>query len=164
MKTHSCRRVGGAETGSWVERTHGKVVAGGPSEATDCGVGQANLQLASKAATGGPGHRLHKPRAPAWGNKASNHWLKPPVGVEAAAGKTPSLTGEVIGETKRVLEHTQANRPGNQHQQGPLCLWVAEEVTKQAESWASAIAPSRTPPPHIESQCNDEHYPTPVNT
>ena len=40
--------VGGAETGSQAERTHGKVVAGGPSEMADCGAGWAKLQLAVK--------------------------------------------------------------------------------------------------------------------
>ena len=54
------------------------------------------------------------------------------MGVEVAAGETPSLTGEFIGETHRVLERTQTHPPGNQHQKGPICLWVVEEVT---ESW-----------------------------
>ena len=50
------------------------------------------------------------------------------MGVEAAAGETLSLTGEFFGETHRVLECTQNHPPGNQHQKGPICLWVAEEV------------------------------------
>ena len=33
------------------------------------------------------------------------------MGVEAAAGETPSLTGEVVGETHRGLEHAQAHPP-----------------------------------------------------
>ena len=33
---------------SWVERTPGKMVAGGPCEAADCGARQSRLQLASK--------------------------------------------------------------------------------------------------------------------
>ena len=37
---------------------------------------------------------------------------------------------EFIGETHRILEHTQNHTPRNQHQKGPSCLWVAEEVTK----------------------------------
>ena len=53
--------VGGAETGSQAERTHGKVVAGGLSEVADCGTGQARLQLAGEAAAGGPGDRPHNP-------------------------------------------------------------------------------------------------------
>ena len=48
----------------------------------------------------------------------------------AAAGETPSLIGEFIGETHRVLECTQTHPPGNQHQRGPICLWVAGEVTE----------------------------------
>ena len=42
------------------------------------------------------------------------------MGVEAAAGETPSLTGEVVGETHRGLERTQAHPLGNQHQKGPI--------------------------------------------
>ena len=48
-------------------------------------------------------------------------------------GETPSLTGEFIGETNRVLECTQTHPPGNQHQKGPIGLWVAEEVTESRQ-------------------------------
>ena len=51
------------------------------------------------------------------------------LGVAVVAGETPSLTGEFIGETYRVLEHTQIRPPGNQDQKGPICRWVAGEVT-----------------------------------
>ena len=47
--------------GSWVERTHSKVVAGRPSKVADCGAGWAWLQLAGEAAAGGPGDRPHTP-------------------------------------------------------------------------------------------------------
>ena len=47
-KKHSSRPVGGAETGSQVERTHGKAAAGGPSEVADCGAGWAKLQLVDR--------------------------------------------------------------------------------------------------------------------
>ena len=49
-----------------------------------------------------------------------------------AAGETPSLTGEVLGETHRGLEHAQAHTLGNKHQRGPIGLRVAEGV---AEVW-----------------------------
>ena len=45
-----------------------------------------------------------------------------------AAGETPSLTGEFVGGARGVLECTQTHQPGNQHQQGPICWWVMEEV------------------------------------
>ena len=45
-------------------------------------------------------------------------------------GGTPSLTGEFIGETHRLLEHTQTHPSGNQYQKGPICLWVVGEVTE----------------------------------
>ena len=63
------------------------------------------------------------------GNEASNLSLKTPVGV-AGSGEIPSLTGESVGETCRVLERTHTQPPGNQHQKGPICLWVVGEVTE----------------------------------
>ena len=51
------------------------------------------------------------------------------MGIEAV-GETPSLTGELVGETHRVPEGTKTNLPSNQHQKGPICLWVAGEVTE----------------------------------
>ena len=71
------------------------------------------------------------------------------MGVEAAVGETPSLTGEVIGETHRGLERAQAYPPGKQHQKGPLCLWVAGEVT---ESQQKAEQVPLRPLPHIQHQ------------
>ena len=56
-------------------------------------------------------------RVPAQGNKASKPLTEKPMGVEAA-GETPSLAGELIGETHRVLEHLQNHPPRNQHQKG----------------------------------------------
>ena len=51
------------------------------------------------------------------------------MGVEAAAGETPSLTGEVVGETHRGLGHAQTHPLGNKHYRGPVCLWVVGGVT-----------------------------------
>ena len=62
QKTHSSRLVGGVETGTRVERTHGKAEAGRPSEVVDCGAGWAKLKLAGKAAAGGLGDRQSNPR------------------------------------------------------------------------------------------------------
>ena len=65
-KNHSSRPVGGVETGSQVERTHGKAAAGGPREVVDCGGGRAKLQLDCEAAAGGLGDTPHNPRLQ-WG-------------------------------------------------------------------------------------------------
>ena len=63
------------------------------------------------------------------------------MGAEAAK-ETPSLTGEFVGETHRVLEHTQTHPPGNQHQKGPICLWVEGEVTEsQLTAQQAALFP-----------------------
>ena len=51
--------------------------------------------------------------------KPQNLWLKKPVTVEVA-GETPSLTGELNGETHRGPECAQAHPPGKQHQKGPI--------------------------------------------
>ena len=53
----------------------------------------------------------------------------------AAVGETPSLTEEFVGETYMVLECIKTHLLGDQHQKGPICLWVAEKVT---ESWLRA--------------------------
>ena len=45
--------------------------------------------------------------------------VKKSVGF-VVARETRSLTGEFTGERHRVLEHTQARPPGNQHQKGPI--------------------------------------------
>ena len=71
------------------------------------------------------------------------------MGVEVA-GETPSLTGEFIGETHRGLECTQNHPLGNQHQKGPICLWVAGEVTEgQLRAEQVALFPLRHLP-HIQ--------------
>ena len=68
------------------------------------------------------------------------------MGLEAAVGETPRLTGEFAGETQSVLECTQTHPPRNQQQKGPLCLWVAGEVT---ESWQRAEQAPLFPLRHI---------------
>ena len=68
------------------------------------------------------------------------------------AGETPSLTGEYIGETNRVLECTQAHPPRNQHQKGPIWLWVAGEVTESGLRAKQATLFSTRPLPHRQHQ------------
>ena len=79
--------------------------------------------------------------------KPQNLWLWKPVGI-AAVGETPSLTGEFIGETHRVLEGTQTHPPGNQHQKDLICLWVVGEVTecwRKPSKWHCSLSdPSPT--------------------
>ena len=69
-----------------------------------------------------------QPRVPAWENKASKPLNK--LVVVEVAGATPSLTGEFIGETHRVLELTQTHPSRNQHQKSLICLWASEEMTE----------------------------------
>ena len=58
-------------------------------------------------------------------------------------------------ETHRGLERTQAHRPGNQHQKGPLCLWVVGEVTESHQRVQQAPLFPQAPPPHTVSQHSD---------
>ena len=53
------------------------------------------------------------------------------MGVVVAI-EIPSFTGEFVEETHRVLPN---HPPGNQHQKGPIYLWVVGEVI---ESWQRA--------------------------
>ena len=75
------------------------------------------------------------------------------MGVGAAAGETPSLTGEVVGETHRGLEHAEAHLLGNQHQRGPIRLWEAKGVAETQWSGAGAIDPCLL----YTSDAADEH-------
>ena len=72
-----------------------------------------------------------------------------PVGVEVP-GETPSLAGEVVGETHRVLEHKQNHPP--RYQKGPVCLWVVEEVTESQQRAEQAALFPLGPLPHIQRQ------------
>ena len=68
-----------------------------------------------------------------------------------AAGETPSLIREFIGETHRAQEYTQ-NPYRTQHQKGPIYLWVVQEVTEsQWRAKQAALLPPR-PLPHIQPQ------------
>ena len=120
-----------------MERIRGEVVAGGPSEAVDCGEGQARSNWRIPRGSGWWTLRSHihaqinleeqsgseTDRATP-GLQCGEVSLKPlienPFGVEAAVGETPSLTGEFIGETHRGLERAQVHPLGNQHQRGPV--------------------------------------------
>ena len=68
-----------------------------------------------------------QPRVPAWEIKPHNLRRKKPVTVDVAE-EAPSLTGEFVGETHRVLECPQTHPLGKKHQKGPLCFWVVEGV------------------------------------
>ena len=92
-KKHSSRPLGGVETGNQEERTHGKAML------EDQGV--PHLRVDKSGGTTGEQERLHNPGFQRREIKPQNLRLKKPVGVQTAAGETPSLTGEFIGETHR---------------------------------------------------------------
>ena len=63
---------------------------------------------------GGTTGEQDRPRNPGFQIKPQNLQLKKPVGIEAAR-ETPSITGEFVRETHRVLECTHTRTPRNQH-------------------------------------------------
>ena len=65
-------------------------------------------------------------------------------------GETPSFTGEFVGETHRVLECTQKHPCENQHQKGPICLWVAGEVAENQQRAEQVALFPLGPLPHIQ--------------
>ena len=99
--------------------------------------------------TTGERDRLRNPGFQHWEIKFQNLWLKKSVGV-VVAGETPSLTGEFIGETHRVLECTQNHAPGNQHQKCQICLWVVGEVTESLLRPEQVALFPLWPLPHIQ--------------
>ena len=70
----------------------------------------------------------------------------------AVVGETPSLTGESAGGTHGVLGYTQTHPPGNQHQKGPIHLWVAEEVIESRVRATQVALFPLGPLPYIQSQ------------
>ena len=72
------------------------------------------------------------------------------MGVEAASGKTPSLTGEFVGEAHRGLEYTINHPPRNKHQKGPICLWIVGEMTENQRRVEQAALFPLGPLPHIQ--------------
>ena len=91
----------------------------------------SHLHVDKPGGTTGEQDRLCNPGFQCREIKPQNLSLKKPVGV-LAVGETPSLTAEFVGENHRG--GTRTHPPENQHQKGPICLWVLEEVTESRES------------------------------
>ena len=93
-----------------------------------------------------------QPRVQGCENKASKHVAVKICGSDGG-GRNSQPHRRVLWRDPQGLECTKAHPPRNQDQQGPLCLWVAGEVT---ESWPRAeqapFFPLR-PLPHI--QCHN---------
>ena len=68
----------------------------------------------------------------------------------AVAGETPNLAGEFVGETHWALEHTKTHPTRNQHQKGPICLWVVGEVTHSLPKAKQAALFLLRPCPYIQ--------------
>ena len=81
--------------------------------------------------------------------KPQNLWWEKPVGV-AAVGEATSLTGEFIGKTHGVLEHTQTHTSRNQQRKGPICLWVVGEVIESGLRTKQVVLFPLGPLPHIQ--------------
>ena len=70
-KKHSSRLVGGTEVDNWVERTHGKAMAGGPGWA-QWQLVVPHLHADKLGGTTRGARQTTQPRAPVQGNKASD--------------------------------------------------------------------------------------------
>ena len=152
-KKHSSRLVGGAEIDS-----QGRRGLWERQWLVEWAV--PHLCIDKPGGTTGEPDRLHNPGFQCREIKPQNLWLKTSVGV-AVVGETPSLTGEFIGEIHKVLEHTQNHPPRNQHQKGPICLWVVVEVTEsQWRTEQVVLFPLRPPPQRTAPQCREVGCPT----
>ena len=145
-KKYSFRQAGGADTGSWVERTHGNMAAG---QGNSWKSGQSHIcmqikqeeQLGSKTDHTNQGSSMGKQNLKTTEQK--NLW-----GFRCQ--ENSQSQGGLFGETHRLLERTQNHWPRNQHQKGPICLWVLEEMTEsQRRAEQGALFPLG-PLPHIQ--------------
>ena len=73
--------------------------------------------------TTGEQDRLCNPGLQHRKRKFQNLWLEKPCG--GYSNRRNSQPHRRIRESHRVQEYTQTHPPGNQHQKGPICLWVA---------------------------------------
>ena len=89
-----------------------------------------------------------KPRVSALKTKDSKpQAVKKSVGV-VVVGESPSLAGEFIGKTYRVLKCTQTHLPANQHLKGHNPFVGSKgSYRKWDNSGGSNIVPSLAPPP-----------------
>ena len=101
---------------------------------------------------------------PVRGNKGST-----PLVIKTYGGsggrRNSQLHRRVHWRDHRVLEHTQTHPSGNQHQKGPICLWVAGEVTEsQLRAKQAPHFSLSDPSPHTAPQHSDVGCPTLRNT
>ena len=143
-KKHSSRLLGGAETWGWASRQR-RLAARRPLVEWAVPHLHADKPGQNTAQRDTPCNPQFQPRE----IKTQNLWLNNPLGV-ALVGKTPSLTGEFTGDTNRVQESTQTYTPRNQHQKGPIWLWVAGGVTENRQRAGQAPLLPLGPLPHIQ--------------
>ena len=101
-----------------------------------------------------------QPRVPAQGNKASKTLAIKTCGA-CSGRRKPSLTGEFVGEAHRVLEFSKTHPPGNQHWKGPICLWVAGEVTERQRRAEQVALLPHGPFPNIQQRIQPCGLPLP---
>ena len=84
--------------------------------------------------------------------------------VVEATGETPSLTGEFVGETHRVLEHIQTHPTRKQHQKGPIRLLVVDGMTENQQRVDQVLLLPIGPLPHIQHHRADTSITAPFWT
>ena len=80
-------------------------------------------------------------------------WTHKPLTKNTCGGwggsrRNSQLHKEFAAETHRVLKSTQTHPPGNQHQKGPICLWVAGKWLKTGREWRKWHCSLLDPLPH----------------
>ena len=113
--------------------------------------GQPGGEEGSKAEAGGPGDRPHNPGLQLWEVKPQTSDCKHLWGLRQQWEKLPASQESWLDRpTGSWNIHKHTHPPGKQHQKGPICLWVAGEVT---ESWQRVeqvpFLPLR-PLPHVQ--------------
>ena len=142
--------------GSWEERMHSKVAAGG--------AGSPTFAYGRTRRNNWGARQTTQPRAPVWGNKASKLLTEKMCG--GCGGRRNSQPQRRVhwrdpqGPRMYTKPPTQESTP-----EGPsLLVGSRESDWKLAESQASSIVPSPTSSPHSGPQCSNVGCPTLANT
>ena len=156
--------IGGMETGSRAERTHGKVVAGGPGWLAAGRLGGPIFVCRYTGRNNWGARQTIQPRVPVWENKTSESLTEKICGGWGSRRNSqPHRTvhwRDLQGPRMYTNPPTWESAP-----EGPNLLVSSRGGNwKPAESRASNIVPSRTPLPNTVPQHSNVDSPSLVNT
>ena len=165
-KKHSRRLVGGAERGSWTERTHSKTASRRLGQAkrwwlVDWVV--PHLCADKLGETTGEQNRLHNPGFQYGEMKPQNFWLKKPVGVEVARDSQPHRRGH-WRDPQGPRTYTHPPTWESAQEGAKLLVGSRGSDWKPTKSQANGAVPSQTPLPHTAPQHSKLGCPALLNT